>query len=192
MKKITVLVSLFALLSMSLLSCVSPYDPAVQILQGHIKKIYVKPVINSTGQFGLETFTNVVMNEVLMDGHLSLVNDEAEADGVLTVAIRNYVLQPLFYDENNVPKQYKLWIISSASLIDKENDVILWIEPSLEGVRIYRDIKREESDVAMDNDTSEDDVRNIVLEKMARNIVRRAIKGFESVTSVSEKKVPAE
>jgi hypothetical protein len=194
MKKITVLVSLFAMLPMSLASCVSPYDTAVQILPDHIKKIYIKPVINNTHQVGLETkFTQEVMSEVLMDGRLSLVNDEAEADGVLTVTIKKYIPQPLIYDVNNEPERYKLLIIASASLIDKENDVTLWTEPSLEGVQIYRYIKREQSDVAMyDGMTDEDNARDIVLEKMTRNIVRRVIKGFGSVTSMSEKKVPAE
>ncbi|MDR3092498.1 MAG: LPS assembly lipoprotein LptE [Endomicrobium sp.] len=194
MKKITVLVSLFALLSMSLASCVSPYEPAVQILPGHIKKIYVKPVINNTLRFGLETkFTQEIMSEVLVDGRLSLVNDETEADGVLTVTIRRYILQPLIYDVNNVPEQCKLWITASASLIDKENDVTLWIDPNLEGVQIYRCSTGGQSNAGTgDGMTDEDNARDIVLEKMTRNIVRRVIKGFGSVTSMSEKKVPTE
>ena len=43
-----------------------------------------------------------------------------------------------------------------------------------------------------DGMTDEDNARDIVLEKMTRNIVRRVIKGFGSVTSMSEKKVPTE
>jgi hypothetical protein len=191
MKKIVLVLSIFVLLSMSLMSCVSPYDPAAQILPEHIKKLYVKPFINNTNQFGLEArFTNAVTDEVLMDGRLSLVNSEKEADGVLIVTVKRYILQPLTYDVNMVPEQYKLWIIASASLIDKDNNITLWTEPSLEGIQIYRDSTRGQSDVAMGDGMTEEEARDIVWQKMSKNIVKRVIKGFGSVTSLSEKKVP--
>jgi hypothetical protein len=172
----------------------SPYDPATQILPEHIKKVYVKPFENNTNQFGIESkFTNEVINEIVADGRLSLVNNESDADGVLLVKIKRYSLQPLNYDINNVTEQYKMWVIVSVSLVDKDNNVTLWTEQNMEGIQIYLDINRRPSNGdSMGDGMSEEEAREIVWAKMSRNIVRRIIKGFGSVTSMSEKKVPVQ
>ncbi|MDR0398527.1 MAG: LPS assembly lipoprotein LptE [Endomicrobium sp.] len=193
MKKI--IVYLFAaFLFISLSSCTSLYEPAVQLLPEHIKKVYVKPFGNNTNQFGIESkFTNEVIEEIINSGRLSLVNKEKDADGVLTVIIKRYILQPLTYDINNVAEQYKMWIIASVSLVDNDNNVTLWTEPNMEGIQIYRDINRRPSGKdSIDDGMSEEEAREIVWIKMSRNIVRRVIKGFGSATSISEKKVPAQ
>ena len=185
MKKI----ALFLLASFLFVSCASVYDPAPQILPEHVKKVYVKPFTNGTNQFGLEAkFTNAVIDEILRDGRLSLVNTEAEADGILTAVIKIYRLQPLTYDINMIPEQYKLWIIASVSFIDKENDVTLWTEPNMEGLQIYKNITNVSVGFIADG-MSEEEARELIWEKLARNIVKRTIKGFGSVTSVSEKKI---
>jgi hypothetical protein len=191
-KKIVAYLLAFALFMANLTSCASPYDPAVQLLPEHIKKVYVKPFENNTNQFGIESkFTNEVIDEIIADGRLSLVNKEDDADGVLTVTIKRYILQPITYDINNVAEQYKMWIIASVSLVDKDNDVTLWTEPNMEGIQIYRDINRRPSgEDSMGDEMSEEEARKIVWTKMSRNIVRRVVKGFGSATSVSEKKVP--
>jgi hypothetical protein len=168
-------------------ACAEVYDPAPQVLPEHIRKVYIRPFINKTNQFGLETkFMNALVDEVMRDGRLSMVNAEGEADGILSVEIKKYILQPLTYDANMVVEQYKLWIIISVSFIDKENDVTLWTEPNLEGIQIYLDSTKG----AMGEGMSEEEARDIIWEKLSRNIVKRTIKGFGSVTSASEKKVP--
>jgi hypothetical protein len=190
-----IIVYLFAaFLFISLSSCTSLYEPAVQLLPEHIKKVYVKPFGNNTNQFGIESkFTNEIIEEIINSGRLSLVNKEKDADGVLTVIIKRYILQPLTYDINNVAEQYKMWIIASVSLVDNDNNVTLWTEPNMEGIQIYRDINRRPSgEDPIDDGMSEEEAREIVWIKMSRNIVRRVIKGFGSATSISEKKVPAQ
>jgi hypothetical protein len=190
-----IIVYLFAaFLFISLSSCTSLYEPAVQLLPEHIKKVYVKPFGNNTNQFGIESkFTNEVIEEIINSGRLSLVNKEKDADGVLTVTIKRYILQPLTYDINNVAEQYKMWIIASVSLVDNDNNVTLWTEPNMEGIQIYRDINRRPSrEDSIDDGMSEEEAREIVWIKMSRNIVRRVIKGFGSATSISEKKVPVQ
>ncbi|MDR3306240.1 MAG: LPS assembly lipoprotein LptE [Endomicrobium sp.] len=192
MKKIVAYSLAFTLFIANLTSCASPYDPAVQLLPEHIKKVYVKPFENNTNQFGIESkFTNEVIDEIIADGRLSLVNKEDDADSVLTVTIKRYILQPITYDINNVAEQYKMWIIASVSLVDKDNDVTLWTEPNMEGIQIYRDINRRPSgEDSMGDGMSEEEARKIVWTKMSRNIVKRVVKGFGSTTSMSEKKVP--
>lgn len=183
MKKI-LFVAVFAL---TLMSCAALYDPAPQILPEHIRKVFVKPIVNNTNQYGLEAkFTNAIVDEILRDGRLSLVNSPEEADGIITGTIRRYILQPLTYDANMVTEQYKLWIIVSASLVDKENNVTLWTEPSLEGIQIYLDATKG----AMGEGMTEEEARELIWEKLSRDIVKRTIKGFGSVSSTSEKKVP--
>jgi hypothetical protein len=183
-----------AVLFITLSSCTSLYAPAVQLLPEHIKKVYVKPFVNNTNQFGIESkFANEVIEEIINSGSLSLVNKEKDADGVLTVTIKRYILQPLTYDINNVAEQYKMWIIASVSLVDNDNNVTLWTEPNMEGIQIYHDIhdinRRSSGEDSMGDGMSEEEAREIVWIKMARDIVRRVIKGFGSATSVSEKKV---
>lgn len=175
--------------ALALTSCAAPYNPAPQLLPEHIKKVYVKPVVNNTNKYGLEAkFTNAVVDEILRDGRLSLVNVPDEADGILTGTIKKYILQPLTYDANMVTEQYKLWIIASVSLVDKENNVTLWTEPNLEGIQIYLDATKGSPGEGM----TEDEAREIIWEKLSRDIVKRTIKGFGSVSSVSEKKVPSD
>jgi len=179
---------MLAVLTAGFAGCASMYDPAPQILPEHIKKVFVRPLINNTNQYGLEAkFTLAVTDEILRDGRLSLVNSESEADGILTGEIKRYILQPLTYDVNNVTEQYKLWVIVSVSLIDKENNVTLWTEPNMEGIQIYLDSTKAG---AMSGGMTEEEARQIIWEKLARNIVKRTVKGFGSVSSVSEKKVP--
>jgi hypothetical protein len=182
MKKLALLFLVFVLTS-----CSSVYDPAPQILPEHIKNVYIRPFINKTNQFGLETkFTNALVDEIMRDGRLSLVNNENESDGILSIEIKKYILQPLTYDANMVVEQYKLWVIISVSFIDKENNVTLWTEPNLEGIQIYLDATKGSIGEGM----TEEEARDIIWEKLSRNIVKRTIKGFGSVTSMSEKKVP--
>ncbi|MDR0723987.1 MAG: LPS assembly lipoprotein LptE [Endomicrobium sp.] len=168
------------------------YTPADQIIPEHIKSIYIQPVINATNQFGIEgSFTNYITDEFMMDGRLSIANSSKEADAVVTVTIRRYILEPLTYDINGVVEQYKLWVIASASLIDKDNNTSLWTEPNLEGIQIYRDTTRRQSGDSFNDGMTEEDARQLIWTKISRNIVRRVIKGFGSITSISSKKVPA-
>ncbi|MDR2811529.1 MAG: LPS assembly lipoprotein LptE [Endomicrobium sp.] len=193
MKKIITYLSAVVLF-ITLSSCTSPYEQAVQLLPEHVKKVYVKPFGNNTNQFGIESkFTNEVIEEIINSGRLSLVNKEEDADGVLTVTIKRYILQPLTFDINNVAEQYKMCIIASVSLVDNDNNVTLWSEPNMEGIQIYRDINRRPSGEDFIGDgMSEEDARQIVWIQMSRNIVRRVSKGFVSATSIAEKKVPAQ
>jgi TolB-like protein len=191
-KKIIISVCVLFMYCVFFTSCASVYTPADQIIPEHIKNIYVQPVINATNQFGIEgSFTNYITDEFMIDGRLSVVNSSKEADAVIIVTIKRYILEPLTYDVNGVVEQYKLWVIVSASLVDKDNNVSLWTEPNLEGIQIYRDTTRRQSGDSFGDGMTEEEARQIIWTKVSRNIVRRVVKGFGSVTSISSKKVPA-
>ncbi len=164
--------------------CSSPYTPAPQILPANIRKIYIRPIVNNTPQYGLEDkFTLTLVDEFLRDGRLSVVNNESSADGVLVVEINRYILQPLTYDANLVAQQYKLWVLASVFFIDKANNVTLWAEPNLEGIQIFQDS-------TLPGGRTEEEVREVIWDNLSRDIVKRTYGGFGSVSGVSERKLP--
>ena len=164
--------------------CAGPYTPAPQILPQHVRKIFVKPFVNSTSQYGLEDkLTLAVTNELINDGRFAVVNNEEGADGMLVGEISKYVLQPLTYDANMVTQQYKLWILVNIYFVDKVKNVTLWSEPNLEGIQIYYD-------ATQPGGKTEEEAREIIWDNMSRDITRRIVDGFGSVTGISDKKVP--
>lgn len=167
-----------------LVGCSGPYTPAPQILPSHIRKIAVRPIINNTTQYGLEEKLMLeITDEFVRDGRLVLCNTEEEADGIVVGEINRYILQPLSYDENLVAKQYKLWVLLNVYFIDKLNNVTLWAEPNLEGIQIYYDSTEP-------GGQTEEEVREVLWENFARDIVKRTFEGFGSVSGASEKKIP--
>src|ERR1700761_6449390 len=84
------------------------YNPAPQILPQYIRKIAVRPFANHTQQYGLEDkLTLEVQSEFNQDGRFQITTED-QADGVLIGDITKYILEPLSYDSNHVPNQYKL------------------------------------------------------------------------------------
>jgi hypothetical protein len=167
-----------------LAGCAAPYNPAPQILPSNVRKVYIRPFINSTTQYGLEEkLTLQVIDEFIRDGRLAVVNSEEQANGVIAGEISKYILQPLTYDANNVAEQYKLWILVNVSFVDKDNNVTLWTEPNMEGIEIYTDITRP-------GGRNEEDVRADIWDTLSRAIIKRTVEGFGSVSGASDKKVP--
>ena len=163
--------------------CASPYSPAPQILPAYMKNIYIRPFVNNTSQYGLEEkLTLAVVDEFVRDGRLKVVNSEAEADAVLVGEISKYILQPLTYDANMVTEQYKLWVLLNVHFVDKVKNVTMWTEPNMEGIQIYYDVSR--------GGPTEEEVRQTLWDGLSRDIVKRTVEGFGSISGASEKKVP--
>lgn len=174
---------LFAALVVAFAGCSAPYTPAPQILPSHIKKLLIKPVVNTTSQYGLEEkLTLQIVDEFIRDGRLGIATTEADADGVVITEIKRYILQPLTYDANNVPQQYKLWILANVYFVDKVNNVTLWTEPNMEGIQIY-------ADAALPGGLTEEEAREQIWDKLSRDIVKRTMSGFGSVSGASERKI---
>ena len=183
MKKLIVNLSYLFLFTF-ILGCAAPYTPAPQIMPANIKKLYIRPIVNNTTQFGLEDkLTLAVVNEFVRDGRISITNNEGEADGVVVGEINKYILQPLTYDANLVTNQYKLWVLLNVSFVDKQKNVTLWSEPNMEGIQIYYD-------ATQPGGQTEEEVRGTLWENFAVDIVKRTYDGFGSVSGASEKKVP--
>jgi len=178
MKKI-----LFALIFFT--SCSSSnivYNPSQQILPQHIKSIFVKPFSNKTSIFSIEEkLTLKIIDEFIRNGNYKISNID-NADGVLEGEIKNYIMIPLQYDPNLVPTLYKITVYYSIRMIDKKNNIILWQEDNLVANQIF-------SAPTLSGGMSEEMAREKLWDIIAKDVVKRTVEGFGSVTGVSSKKI---
>lgn len=159
------------------------YKPAQQKLPQHIKKLAVRPFANKTQQFGLEEkITLKVIDELLKNGEYT-VAPESAAQGVLVGEINHYILTPIQYDVNLVPTVYKLNVIASVRLLDKEVNRYLWEEPALQVTKLY-------SAATLPGGLTEEQAREALWEILAKDVVLRTVAGFGSVSSTSQKRLP--
>jgi hypothetical protein len=174
MKKIMMILSLFVFFSAYLMSCFYLRSPDVKVLPEYIKKVYVKPIVPN--QFGVETeFTEAVEKEIIMDGRLSLVNTEEEANAVFIIIIKKYDLQVFVCNDNKNKVQYKLFIRADISLVDKNKNVI-WKETGMEMMHVYSDYMRNPISEFFYDGMSERKARRAIFDKFSRYIIRRAVK----------------
>lgn len=156
------------------------YKPADQILPPHIKRLAIRPVINKTQQFGLEDkLTLRIRDEFLRNGRYSVV-PETLADGVIVLTLTRYILIPTQYDSVLAPTAYKLRVLADLDFVDRTKNQILWTEPSLEGVQTY-------NAPTLTGGITEEQARELVWDVLARDVARRVIEGFGSVSGTSRR-----
>jgi hypothetical protein len=176
MKKNMLILSLFIFLLAYLISCSYLRSPAaVNVLPEYIKKVYVKS-LNTTKLFDIEIeFTKAIEKEIIMDGRLSLADTEEEADVVFIAIIKKYILRSLTYDENKGVRQCKLFIEANISLVDKNKNII-WQEPNMERMHIYKDYMSHSCNEVFYDEMREKKARRVVFNKFSKYIVRQAIR----------------
>lgn len=158
------------------------YRPTAQKLPPHIKRIAVRPFVNKTPQFRLEDkLTLRVIDEFLKNGEYRIV-PEASADGIVLGEISRYILTPVQYDANLVPTVYKLDVLLSVKFLDKAYNTLLWHEPALQGIQNY-------SASTLPGGMTEEEAREVIWNILSRDIVKRTVEGFGSVTSASERRI---
>ncbi len=154
------------------------YRPKSQLLPRHIQKLAVRPIINKTQQFGLEDkFVLRLRDEFLRDGRYAVL-PEAQADGVVLVTISRYILTPTQYDSVLTPIAYKLQVIVDLQFIDRTSNTILWQEPAMEGIHLF-------GAPTVTGGKTEEQAREFLWDLLSRDIVKRVIQGFGSVTGRS-------
>lgn len=172
------------LLPILLIGCAG-YISSPQILPPNIKKIAIPTFENKTIYYGTEEkFTLRVIEEFLRDGRLE-ITDETNADAIIKATITRYVLEPLTYTADFVVDEYKLWIIFDLALYEKDKEEPLWEEKNLEG--IYRFFAPTSNRPGALN---EEEAREMLWDTLARDILRRTIYGFGTVTGASERRIP--
>src|ERR1039458_5808549 len=103
------------------------------VLPPYIQKIAIRPFANHTQQYGLEDkLTLAVQSEFNRDGRYQITTED-QGDGVVIGDITRYTLDPLSYDVNHVPTEYKLWVLVDVTFYDKVKNQTLWKEPGMEG-----------------------------------------------------------
>ncbi|MCX5797742.1 MAG: LPS assembly lipoprotein LptE [Elusimicrobia bacterium] len=157
------------------------YNPTPQLLPQNVRRIALHPIINKTGQFGLEDkLMLTVRDEFLRDGRYPLV-PETDADGVVWTTISRYINTPIQYDANLVPTAYKLRVLTDLQFVDrKKPDQALWVERNIDEVFTY-------SAPTLAGGLTEEQAREQIWTTLAKDIVKRVIDGFGSVTGTSRR-----
>lgn len=161
------------------------YRPAPQILPQNIKSLAIRTVKNKTQQFGLEDkFTLRLRDEFLRDGKYPIV-PESDADGVVAPVVTRYILTPTQYDSVLTPVAYKLQVLCDLQFIDRKNNVMLFEEKNLEGIQLF-------ASLTVRGGMTEEQARELVWDQVSRDMVKRVIEGFGSVTGMSLRAISRE
>jgi len=161
------------------------YNPAPQVLPQYIRKLAIRTFANHTQQFRLEDkLTLAVQSLFNQDGRYQITTED-QADGVLIGDITKYILEPLAYDVNNTPSQYKLWILANVSFYDKIKNQTLWTEPNMGNPITYFAASSNQPGAL-----TEDEAQQQIWNQMAVDITTRTLEGFGTVTGASDKAVP--
>lgn len=149
-------------------------------IPANIKKIAIPIFNNKSKKPGFEAeFTDIIKREFLKNGLLEIVNTAEESDAILEVTITNYLNEPLQYDANNVVIQYRLKIDVTMKLVDaKDRNKVYWEYKNIGGLTGGTQTYFVSSDTGL-NVQTEFEARNQIYEKLARDIVNKAIYGWE-------------
>ena len=161
----------------------SVYEPASLILPPHIKSIAVRRFVNKTQFYGLdEKLWLAVTTKFIQDGRIAYAANESQADGVVVGQISRYILQPIAFDNNLIPQQYKLTVLIDLQFIDRVTNTILWEEPRLEENLTY-------AAETLPGGLAEEDARLQIWNMFAADIVKRTLEGFGTVTGSSPRRL---
>ncbi len=159
------------------------YTPQAQIMPQHIQKIAVRPILNRTEVFALEDkFYNELYDEFLRNGSYSIVPENSGAEGVVVTTISRYLNVPIQYDSQLIPTVYRMDIWLDVVFMDKTTNAPVWREPALLGTQVY-------ATSTLPGGMTEVQARDVIFEKLSKDIVKRTVEGFGSVKSENKKKV---
>ena len=85
-----------------------------------VRTIAIEEFENQTGQIILPSLLHEELRRAFrLDGRLSVVDEIAQGDSVLSGAITGYTRQPARFDSNNVVEEYRLRMVADLSLMDQ-------------------------------------------------------------------------
>ena len=161
------------------------YKPTPQLIPQHVQRLALRPIINKTQQFGLEDKILLrVRDEFLRDGRYPLV-PEPESQGVVWITVSRYILTAVQYDATQAATAFKLRILVDVQFLDKSTNQLLWEEKNLEGILSF-------PAQTLRGGLTEEQAREQIWDILARNIVKRVVEGFGSVTGTSERRSTGE
>ncbi|MBN2185705.1 MAG: hypothetical protein JW746_10295 [Candidatus Krumholzibacteriota bacterium] len=126
MKRILVVVALNAIILFSV-SC--GFYRTSSRTAGDIKRIAIPYLSNETSEPDIEIeITQKIIDGIINDNTLKVVSD-ADADGILEAAIKEYRNVPFTFSESGTEiqaEQYRLTVRLNASLFDKNKNSYIW------------------------------------------------------------------
>jgi len=161
------------------------YKPTPQLLPQRIQRLALRPIVNKTQQFGLEDKLLLrVRDEFLRDGRYPLV-PEPESQGIVWITVTRYILTAVQYDATQAATAFKLRILVDVQFVDKTTNHILWEEKNLEGILSF-------PAATLRGGLTEEQAREQIWDILSRNIVKRVVEGFGSVTGTSQRRSTGE
>ncbi|MGQ9706768.1 MAG: LptE family protein [bacterium] len=157
------------IISIIILSC--KYYTFTPNLPKYIRNINITTFKNNAYQYGLEIeLTQRVIDEFISEGTLKIV-DIANADAVLSGSIESYRLVPVSYDQYEQVKDYKLDIRLNLRFENKNTREIIWEDSLIDYVHFY-------PSGTGGGTRNEYDARKELIDKLAKDIVRKTIEGW--------------
>lgn len=154
------------------------YKPTPQLLPHHVQRLALHTIVNKTQQFGLEDKLLLrVRDEFLRDGRYPLV-PEPESQGIVWITVTRYILSAVQYDATQAATAYKLRILVNLEFVDRSTNQTIWRENNLEGILSF-------PAQTLRGGLSEEQAREQIWDILSRNIVKRVVEGFGSVTGTS-------
>jgi hypothetical protein len=158
------------------------YKPKPSLLPPYIHTLAVQPFANHTQQYGLEDkLTLALQSEFSRDGRYQITTPNV-ADGVVMGDITRYILEPLSYDVNHIPTEYKLTIFVDVSFMDKVKNAMLWKEPNMAG-----ELRYFVATSGLAGSMTEVDAQQTIWDQLSRDIATRTFEGFGTVNGASDK-----
>ena len=159
------------------------YKPQAQIMPQHIRKVAIRPILNKTEIFAMEDKLYLQLyDEFLKNGSYQIVGEDNGAEGVIITTITRYLNVPIQYDSQLIPSVYKMDVWLDIVLMDKSTNTPVWREPAFLGTQTY-------SASTLPGGMSEQQARELIWQKLSKDIVKRTVDGFGSVMSESKRKV---
>ena len=182
MKKIAFLL----LIAGCLAACASEgafYKPQAQIMPQHIRKVAIRPILNKTEIFAMEDKLYLQLyDEFLKNGSYQIVDENNGAEGVIVTTITRYLNVPVQYDSQLIPTVYRMDVWLDIVLMDKTTNQPVWREPAFVGTQTY-------SASTLPGGMTEQQARELIWQKLSKDIVKRTVEGFGSVMSEDKRKV---
>lgn len=147
-----------------------------------LKSIAIPLFKNETLEHGLdETVTRAVVDAFVADNHLEVVS-EGEAESILWGTISDYRRIPFTFDARGAVLEYRLEIVASVEYENRKQSKTLWSDDDLRAWATYtidptgglEEPSQESEAIA----GSEEEGREIAVEKLARELVAKTVGGW--------------
>lgn len=109
------------------------------MLPPDIKTVYVPTFVNKTTEPQLEVdTTQALVEELQRDGSLRVVNED-QADAVLNVTLRRYVIEPVSYrgDSRTSAKEYRIVLNAAIVLTRRGAGTVVVDHPDVRGEYVF-------------------------------------------------------